>query len=216
VTKNVLSEAVVEDEYRRLDHTLGWRFLTCPYKNVEDATTALITLNPGGAKFYDPIWSVESGSAYEVECWPGFAAGQAPLQKQVRRMFELARVLPKDVLSGYLVPFRSRSWKELPRQDKSLDFGRHLWTHVFAQTKATTIFAFGKSVAPSLVGILQAVHPPTKCRAGWGKQTIDVYRLEGAKRLIVLPHLSRFPLFNRPHSESESAFLKALAESQMV
>ena len=62
-------------------------------------------------------------------------------------------------------------------------------------------------MAPHVIELLRAnsgvQHP-----AGWGEQTIDVYRFRTEGRLIVLPHLSRFSLFNR--EESERSFREVL------
>jgi hypothetical protein len=64
-----LSPAFIEAEYQRLGHTLGWRFLTCSERNIDTASVALVTINPGGGTFEPPKWSVESGSAYVIESW---------------------------------------------------------------------------------------------------------------------------------------------------
>jgi hypothetical protein len=61
-----------------------------------------------------------------------------------------------------------------------------------------------------MVELLKAAND-TEYRAEWGDQTIDVYRFGGGRRLFVLPHLSRFTLFNRP--KSEKAFRTALVGS---
>ena len=75
-----ISASTIESEYRRLGHTLGWRFLTCPERNIDGASVALVTINPGGANFEPAKWSVEEGSAYEIERWKDCAPGQENLQ----------------------------------------------------------------------------------------------------------------------------------------
>jgi hypothetical protein len=117
--KDTFSPATIQAAYQRLGHRLGWRLLTCPARNIESATVALVTINPGGANFEPPRWSVEAGSAYVIERWKGRPPGQETLQRQVRRMFEIMNVKPAEALSGYLVPFRSPSWGAL--SEKSLD-----------------------------------------------------------------------------------------------
>ena len=101
----MVSQDSIEAEYKRLGHHLGWRFLSCPERNIENATVALITLNPGGGKYEPSLWSVEGGSAYVIESWKGFPPGEEPLQRQVRRMFEIMGVSPDEVLSAHFVPF---------------------------------------------------------------------------------------------------------------
>jgi hypothetical protein len=196
-----LTPMAIEAECQRLGHTLGWRFLTCPEGNISAASVALVTINPGGANFEAPRWSVEEGSAYEIERWKGCAPGQHKLQRQVRRMFQVMGVKPDKVLSGYLVPFRSQEWSKLPRKSESIGFGIGLWRKVFEQISVQTVLAFGKDVAPHMVGLLGAKfhmdHP-----AGWGELTIDKYLFGSNQKLVVLPHLSRFSLFGRPQSEA--------------
>ena len=168
-----------------------------------------MTINPGGGKFEPPKWSVEEGSAYAIESWKGFAAGREKLQKQVLRMFEVIGVAPESVLSGYLVPFRSRDWASLPRKTESLEFGVGLWREAFKRADLQTIIAFGKDIGPHMVDLL-AARSKAKREACWGAQTIDTYRFGSSGKLLILPHLSRFALFKR--SESESAFLAAAAD----
>jgi hypothetical protein len=195
------SPVMVEAEYQRLGHRLGWRFLTCPEHNIETATLALITINPGGGKFVSPLWSVENGSAYVIERWYCLPPGGHKLQRQVRRMFEIMSVKPEEVLSGYLVPFRSPSWAALEKKTDSIQFGVDVWRKIFRRTNAKTIIAFGKGIARCMTDILKATLLTEHC-AEWGNQTIDVYQFGTDGRLILLPHLSRFTLFNRPRSEN--------------
>lgn len=206
-----LSPEFIETEYRRRGFELGWRFLTCPEKNIGAATVALVTINPGGGVFEPGRWSVEDGSAYVIERWKGCPPGQENLQRQVTRMFELMTVDPKDVLSGYLVPFRSPNWDELPKKSEALTFGEGLWREVFAQSPVKTVICFGKDTAPYLSKVLDG-RLSTNVPAGWGDQTIDVYRFGEVGKLIVLPHLSRFGLFGR--EPSEAAFCAALGEAE--
>lgn len=201
------SPTSIESEYRRLGQTLGWRFFTCPEGNLDKASVALVTINPAGGAFEPAKWSVEEGSAYEVERWKGCEPGQEKLQRQVRRMFEVMGVDPKEVMSGYLVPFRSPEWDLLPRQKESLEFGVGLWRRVFELARARTVVAFGKDTAPHLRKLLDA-RLVFEHATDWGGQTIDEHRFGPDGRLVVLSHLSRFRLFGRP--PSEAAFLSAL------
>ena len=195
----------IETEYLKLGHTLGWRLLTCPARNLTDASICLITLNPGGHECERPRWSVEDGSAYVVESWKNCVSGEEKLQRQVRRMFELMEVAPEDVLSGYLVPFRSPSWSKLPEKDASLAFGLRLWKDILEKSKTRILISLGKDISRHIVDLL-AMSKPTRHRVDWGEQTIDVYSGDNRK-LIVLPHLSRFSLFGRmKHPTSESVF----------
>jgi hypothetical protein len=198
-----LNQPTIETEYRRLGHTIGWRFLTSPAKTIDAANVALVTQNPGGDVDDPnaPRWSVENGNAYAIESWRGVPAGQDQLQIQVKRLFEVVGVDINSVLSGYFVPFRSRDWNSLNNRSQSTAFGRELWKTVFSRSPATLIFAFGKDIAVDMCQILGA-SPLGSAPAHWANLTIDSYRSRDRKVLIVLPHLSRFRLFYRPTSES--------------
>jgi hypothetical protein len=200
------SPAEIQAEHERLGHKLGWRLFTCPAQNIETASVALITINPGGSKFEEPRWSVEAGSAYAIESWKDRPPGQESLQRQVRRMFEIMAVKSEEVLSGYLVPFRSSTWNALENKQASKEFGLSIWRDILDRPKPRTVIAFGKDIADDIASLLDA-KGCKKYSAGWGEQTIDTFHHGSGGKLIVLPHLSRFSLFNRP--QSEEAFLKA-------
>jgi hypothetical protein len=204
------SPVEIQAEHERFGHKLGWRLFTCPVQNIETASVALITINPGGSKFEEPRWSVEAGSAYEIESWKGRPPGQENLQRQVRRMFEIMAVKPKEVLSGYLVPFRSSTWNALEKKQASKDFGMAIWRDILDRLKPRTVIAFGKDIADDVASLLDA-RDCKKYSAGWGEQTIDTFLYGTGGKLIILPHLSRFSLFNRP--QSEAAFLSASLDS---
>jgi len=178
-------------------------------QNIETASVALITTNPGGSQYEAPAFSLTAGSAYLNESWKGNPPGQEKLQLQVRRMCELIGTRPSNILSGYFVPFRSRNWDELPQKDESIEIAKNIWTDILGHSPAQMIFAFGKEIAPYLAPVLHA-KKDNQILAGWGNQTTDLYS-NGSRRLIVMPHLSRFGLFNRP--ASEAGFLKAIRGS---
>lgn len=209
--EEILSRAHIASEYRRLGHTRGWRFLTCPERNLQTARVALVTINPGGDQYLDPQYSCEKGNAYVVEAWPNFIAGSHPLQVQVRRMFSEMDVEINDVLSGYLVPFRSARWADLPRQDESLRLGEVLWRKVFQVSPAKLVVAFGTLTGDELVKILKANFQSCH-KAAWGSMNFRVYSFGEGGSIIVLPHLSRFRIFSRP--QSIAAFRQALSAAR--
>jgi hypothetical protein len=117
-------------------------------------------------------------------------------------MFEIMGVQPERVLSGYFVPFRSRDWDSLPKKPEAVQCGIELWTGLFSKArKVTTVLAFGKEIAADLSGIL-GVTKVREEQAGWGKLTIDIYAGAAGRKLIVLPHLSRFGLFDRLNADA--------------
>ncbi len=201
------SSEKIEAACQTLGHDLGWRLLTCPSRNIEAAEIALITINPGGGEFEAPQWSVEAGSAYEIESWKGHLPGEENLQRQVRRMFEVMGAPPSEILSGYLVPFRSRRWQNLPRKADSIRYGVGIWREILKKAKVRTVIAFGKDIAPQMVSLLDA-GSLTEHPTYWGEQKISRYRFGDGGNLLVLPHLSTFKLFS--DRKYENAFLAAL------
>ncbi len=200
-SEDSFSSAEIQAEHERLGHKLGWRLFTCPVRNIETALVALVTINPGGSKFEEPQWSVEAGSAYELESWKNCPPGQENLQRQVRRMFEIMNITPADVLSGYLVPFRSQRWQALPHKSTSIHFGIKIWREIFKRSSVRTVIAFGKDIAPQMVSLLNATSL-SEYPTGWGEQKISAYQFGQGGSLVVLPHLSTFKLFSDPKYEN--------------
>ncbi|MFN3591655.1 MAG: uracil-DNA glycosylase family protein [Thermaurantiacus sp.] len=183
-----------------LGHRRGWRFMTCPQDWMHRARLLLVTLNPGGDRPHGPAWSQEEGSAYVIEAWPPNNRGQHPIQRQVRAMFAMAGVKPEEAFSAHLVPFRSPSWDALDRRVESLAFARTLWRWLLPQVPARLVVCIGKDVGremASLLGIPALATSPV----GWGNITASAGKAADGRRLVVLPHLSRFQLFGRPQSE---------------
>jgi hypothetical protein len=193
-----------EAEYQRLGLALGWRFLTCSAANLSPKTEVLfITLNPGGsiARPDHPAASCEQGSAYLVESWSGAAPGQSKLQRQVQAMFEFIDVDMNSVLSGQLVPFRSPSWADLPRQDECLAFGRSLWGEIIAHVQPSLIIAMGKGqLRPVIRDILGEPAESSDIPAGWGTISAGLDSYPNT-RVVSLPHLSRFGIMTRWQSQ---------------
>lgn len=209
-----MSPEDIQASYDAFGLTQGWRFLTSPQRTLESARVAIVTLNPGGERDLErglaERWSCEAGSAYRVESWGDQAVGADPLQRQIQRLCQMLGEAPDDVLSGHFVPFRSRDWASLPRCDEAALFGLELWRWVLARAPARLIVCIGKTVAGDGIAAaagdaLQLAPVPT----GWGSTTIDRYLTADGRRIVALPHLSRFRLFGDP--ARERAFHEALA-----
>ena len=56
-------------------------------------------------------------------------------------------------------------------------------------------------MGPEIAGIVGA-ELAAVIRAGWGDQTIDVYRSAAGIKAVALTHLGRFKLMGRPVSEA--------------
>lgn len=204
----------IEDEYRRLGLSLGWRFLTCGRRNLSPKTEVLfLTLNPGGSinRPDHPSSSCEDGSAYLVESWSGATPGQSKLQTQVQALFKLIDTDVETALSGQLVPFRSPSWSELPQQTECLEFGKRLWTEIIGYVRPSLIIAMGKSqLRPVLRDICGEPEESQDILVEWGSISAGLDLYPGT-RVVSLPHLSRFGIMTRVQSQPALKQLFALA-----
>jgi hypothetical protein len=227
----VESCAEIERAYVRLGHRMGWRFLGSPQATLNPETAiALITLNPdGSAERPDHAReSSEAGSAYVVESWRhGNAPGEAPLQREVRRLFAmLAAALGEPdgdqllhrSLAAYFVPFRSPTVDALARRRESFAFASQLWARLFQHLDPKLVITIDRGTARCLARILTekfAVVPSRQAiPIGWGSYTAEVLAFESGdslRTLLRLPHLSRFRVFSRPQSQPYLEHLMAVA-----
>jgi hypothetical protein len=183
----------IQQAYDRLGYELGWRLLGCPWANLAAPHVALITLNPGGSKAEPNIFAPDVGCIYETEGWLGKKPGSHPLQLQIQRLFGLAGVQGDEVLSGYLVPFRSPTWAALQKREEALEFGVGMWRELLGDRRPQLTFTIGADVFRSMHDILKG-RAITPHPSGWGNVRLRICEYDGGK-LIGLPHLSRFQLF---------------------
>jgi len=200
----------IDREHDRLGYVLGWRFMMAPERNLRTSKIALILLNPGGSKYESSAWSQERGSAYVIERWKEMNPGQESLQVQVQGLCRVLNVDASETFSAVFVPFRSRNWQELSRQDEAVAFAKTLWRWALPQSPAHTFVCIGqKIVGPEIANLLSA-KPLVPKLAGWGNYKINRYAAPDGRKVLALPHLSRFGLFGR--EQSERAFLEALQQ----
>lgn len=211
--------AEISDAYARLDHQLGWRFLTSPKKTFgAGVDVALISLNPGGGVDIaeHPRASSEAGSAYLVESWDGCPPGRAPLQIQVRKLFEALAAtrdsvsgseLMANALSAYFIPFRSPGMATLVNRKASIAFATDLWAKLLPALNPRVIMTMDTTSTPILSQILTTQlgvsARSTSLPVGWGSYAAELQQFEtpDLRKIIVrLPHLSRFKIFGRHES----------------
>ncbi len=194
-------KARIEEAYAKSGNTLGWRLLASPESTLSGAKVAFIGLNPGGSAV-DAEHSVfampEGQSAYVDESWAGNAAGESPLQRQVRALFDRLDVAPDAVLAGNLVPFRSPDWVSLVDPKGSLAFGKELWSGILRQAGASIVITMGGETTKAVADLL-SVQNMTRHSVGWGNITAQRGSFD-AGTLIGLPHLSRFGVMSRAAS----------------
>ena len=81
----------IDSEYKRLGHTLGYRFFLCPRRLLNPQTKILyLGLNPGGKEDLPehPHTSCENGTAFFTESWKNNVPGTENLQVQTQLLFE--------------------------------------------------------------------------------------------------------------------------------
>jgi hypothetical protein len=202
----VVNAELIQAEHDRLGYVAGWRFMTAPTATLASSPVALVGLNPGGNRPDEwPSWSQESGSSYVVEAWdPPRPVGSAVLQRQVQLMLGLLGAEPNRTFSAQFVPFRSKSWDKLPRQEEALEFSRTLWRWLLPQMAARVLVCLGDGVARELAKLTDAKrvqrHP-----AGWANVTIDRFEAADGRVIVKVPHLSRYALFGRKDGQSAAA-----------
>ena len=213
----------IDDEYRRLGHGLGWRFLYGPRAVLHGPVEiALVTLNPGGRSEPGdhPPASCESGVAFVAERWAEAAAGRSRLQVQIRRLFGMLAehrrrgescesLMARSALAS-LVPFRSVRFATLHRREDSIAFGHSLWTRLLPRWQPRLIVGLGREVQAAFRTLIPAtldVRATSRSQheTGWGaiRAEIDEYRGDGrVVRFLYLPHLSRYGLFTSVRCEA--------------
>jgi hypothetical protein len=216
--RSLFDECVTDIDvtYKRLGHTLGWRFLSVSRSVLEQPSKiALITLNPAGNAIppEHPWASCEEGSSYLVESWNGLYPGTSTLQTQVRKMFAALHAalgmngnsddLLEQSLISHLIPFRSPRFADLHHKKESVAFGQRLWTILLPHVRPNLIICLGRDAQRELRVLIPAAlgakyRASKSYRTGWGEYTADIDTFSGSHeevRLLFLPHLSTWTLF---------------------
>lgn len=206
----------IEVEYSERGHTLGWRFLTGSAMSfVRSPKFMLLTLNPAGKRDYPehPRKAAPSGSAYVDESWHGLPRGEAPLQRQIRLMFEeiasqtgrpSGDALLREALSAQFIPFRAPSLSALPERERAQEFSRDLWRRVFSVVRPEVLLTIDQTTFGAVSSIFEEItgkRPAVKALSvGWGSCVARVQHFSGGPSICAFPHLSRFRIFGRSAS----------------
>lgn len=204
----------IQSAYAALGHGWGWSFLAGPESQLYTADTVIVGLNPARAQGDSPgdygfHWDVPGGNIYFSKNWGG-REEYTRLQTQLLRWHELLHLGLTQTIGANFVPFRSRSWADLASPKESIQFAERLWQNVIAVAPAHLFLTMGKDAAWYLsraLGAKLVAHLPT----GWGKQTIDVYDTPSGRRIVAMPHPSRYTLFGRGEASktAEASFVAA-------
>ncbi len=198
----------IDHEYEVGDHKFGWSYLYSALSSRLNPELVTIGLNPGGGdELHD--WHSErslsfedhgaASNAYFDQSWG--VGTITPLQEQIQQLISLhfPTVVREKILSFQFVPFRSPSWAELGSPDQATRLGGSLlnWTlgHITTQT---TVVVFGCGAVRERIeqwfDVLECEEYPT----GWGKISASLCKSPKCKKLVFLPHLSRYQIIGRP------------------
>lgn len=228
--------ATIDAKHRELGYKCGWRFLYTTAATLACSNGLLfLGLNPGGdgREGYpaNVCNALDHGNAYYTEKnWD--AKGENALQKQVKLFFELLAKSPlgknrsstqlmDETLTSNFCPFRSPSWKVLPRREEAVSFSTQFWTELLPQTKPRVILCMAGMTYSSIGSLLKKIS--VKCGdemllpTGWGqmKFAIRQYNMssEWNPALARIPHLSRYKIMSHDPSLSPIGnFIAKLAE----
>ncbi|WP_301964315.1 hypothetical protein [uncultured Desulfovibrio sp.] len=210
---------LIDAEYKRLGHTLGYRFFLCPRCLLNLKTKILyLGLNPGGKEDLPehPRTSCENGTAFFTESWKNNAPGTENLQVQTQLLFEKLRnhlgihgmttreFADSHILSAYFVPFRSNSWESLPKKTESIKSASKLWEKIFSYWMPTYIMTLGRDnyiqIEKFLLKNNFTASLIENIPAGWGSYSHQVrtfYRKEQTIYLGTLLHLSHYSIMGK-------------------
>ena len=191
----------IDQAYLALGHRWGWSFMGTPADRLQTAKVAIVGLNPGGGGdgddyAYGRFWDFDGVNAYFDEKWGPNGESDSPLQRQVKEWHRLLGIGPDAPLCIQFCPFRSPNWSTLAKPEESLEFSEKLWRWVLDTSPASLFITMGKLPAQYLADLMAAkwiAQLPT----GWGTQMIDVYDSSNGKRIIAMPHPSRYQIFGR-------------------
>lgn len=205
----------IDSEYKRLGHTLGYRFFLCPQNLLNSQTRILyLGLNPGGNErlLEHPYTCCEAGTAFFTESWKGKVPGTENLQRQTQLLFEKIQrrigghgtareFVDSQILSAYFIPFRSPGFLNLNKREESIKSAKKLWGNIFSYWLPDYIITLGKETFAQIGKIfLQKKFVASQLKAipsGWRDYTLHVREFYKGDRTIYvggLLHLGRFKI----------------------
>ena len=174
--------------------TDGFKLLYCPWKTIEVAEIAFISLNPGkppaGAELR--VLSDERGNSYEIEQH----ITRSPITSQFIKFSSFMNIEPNSILTGVMCPFRSNRWEDFSYQQKQagINLGREFLYEVTTK-KLKTIVSLGNETTQTIKDLFDA-KLTQEIASGWGEIKLRRFLAANAINIIQLPHLSTFKLFS--------------------
>ena len=124
--KQEIEELIIEAE-SKYNFAQGYKLLYVPWKTIDFAKIAFISLNPGKPPENADlrVISDENGNSFEVEV----DITKSPLTEQFHRLTDFLNVAPTSILTGAFCPFRSDEWDDFSSEMKDIGFeiGKKFW-----------------------------------------------------------------------------------------
>lgn len=208
MASNEFNAAAIQTEYQRLGYRHGWSFMATPECTLREARVVIVGLNPGGGGVddhysYQGLWDSPGGNAYFVEKWARNGT-ETPVQSQVKAWHTVLRLGADETLCAQFIPFRSPDWDRLERKNEAIGFSQGLWRWVLDTSPATLFLTMGKLPSIYLVELMGA-RLVASLPTNWGSHMIDVWDDANGRRIVRMPHPSRYQLFERENGASSIA-----------
>lgn len=196
-----ITPELIQSKYDELGLTKGWTFLACDERRLRDAQVAFVGTNPGGGGegddyAYQGIWSCQENA---------FCSEPSNMQGQLQAWHRVLNVQPELTLCAQFIPFRSPDLQRLGRQQEAVAFARDVWRWVLDVSPAALFVTMGALPAENLARLLDARLIVQGLPTGWGKMTIDVWEAPSGRRVVRMPHPSRYSLLDRANGASAVA-----------
>ena len=230
----------IDAEYKRLGHTLGYRFLTCP-QNLLNPDMKLLYLSQSPAGGTDikehPKTSCEYGSPFFVERWDGKEAGTSVLQQQTRQMFAMLQAQLKipgtvrnfaeqHILSGYFIPFRDYAShknknetdeeKKKSKEKACLASAHQLWQKIFQKWTPSCILISGTSVGKEVKKILKSLNftiiEGTPIDIKWQGRKIYIYTAKRDDKIIRIASFTSLSRYKTMNSGKYTIYFREMLE----
>jgi hypothetical protein len=186
------------------DKSQGFELVYGPWEALTSKLdVAFLSLNPGLAPENHPPRRIcnPCGNNYELTQ----DAGNTRLTDEFLEMCRFLKVSPVKVLTGVLVPIRSKNAKEIDRTiwAKALVVGRSFWAETFQHHTPKLIVTCGGPVRDEIIEIVggtqvQRISGPDLRWVGPDRQgsvSVRRYKNESGTTVVSLPHLSQWTLF---------------------
>ena len=204
--KQDIEESIIKAE-SKYNFEQGYKLLYVPWKTIDFAKIAFISLNPG-----EPpedvdlrVISDEDGNSYEEE----EEITKSPLTQQFLRLTDFINVAPTSILTGAFCPFRGNEWKDFSSKQKDIGFeiGKKFWYPAIKRNQMKIIITLGHGedlLETFTMPIVNELNAKKVKEIVIGNNWCKLRRFEGRNKTIIqLPHLSRIRIFNKHNSDKK-------------